>query len=62
MANQNPSPKTRFEAHPDKLAAKPLSVRLPVDIDEAVRLLGHDWIRGVLRDAVSQLQKDTRHE
>lgn len=63
MANQNPSPKTRFTPNPDQLASKPISVRLPASIDAQVRELGGDWIRAVLMDAIQKLnKKDNRHE
>lgn len=62
MANRDPSPKTRFTVNPEQLAKKPVSIRLPADIDESVRSLGAEWIRKALREALEKLKKDNRHE
>jgi uncharacterized protein (DUF4415 family) len=60
--NPNPSPKTRFVVSPEQLAKKPVSIRLPADIDEPVRGLGAGWIRKVLREALEKLEKESRHD
>jgi hypothetical protein len=64
MANKNPSVGTRFQANPEKLASKAISVRLPEAIDIRVRALPNysDWLRKIITEAVEKLQKDKDDE
>ena len=60
----NPNPKYKFKSnYAGEVAGKPISVKLPVEIDAWVRSLPNrtEWLRQVIAEAVEREQQSRSH-